>query len=316
MKAPGLSIDTRGVFVITVTPFLESGAIDVDGVLQMTDFFCELGVQGLTILGVAGEASKMTEVECEALAARVIGRVGGRLPVVVGISNASMASVEAFGKRSMELGAAGVMLQPTGALKTDDDVYRYMTTALEALGSDVPLVYQDYPQFSGVTMPLSVWARLVREFPQIVMMKHEQTPGLGKLSAIRALERDGLRRTSILVGNNALFLPQELSRGADGAMTGFAFPDMLVEVLDHWQAGREDRASDIFDAYLPLLRYELQPGFGLSIRKEILKRRGAIPHSTVRYPRTILALSDLAELDALLTRLRRRLESLGARVLL
>ncbi|MBI4182913.1 MAG: dihydrodipicolinate synthase family protein [Proteobacteria bacterium] len=314
MSTARISETERGVYVIAVTPFAEDGSVDFGGTRQMVDFFCGLGVQGMTILGVAGEASKMTEEESEAFAACVIRHMSGRLPVVVGVSNQSLASLTRLSHKAMELGAAGVMMQPQGALRTDDDVYNYMEMVLAALGPGVPVVYQDYPQVSGVTMSLSTWERVIRAFPQVVMMKHEQVPGLTKLSRIRALEKEkGLRRISILVGNNAIYFPQELRRGADGAMTGFAFPDMLVKVLERWTAGDRQAAEDLFDAYLPVLRYELQPGFGLSVRKEILVRRGAIPTPKVRYPGPRLSPVDHAELEALLDRLNDKVAALESR---
>ena len=315
MSTPRISENERGVYVIAVTPFKGDDSVDFDSARQMVDFFCGLGVQGMTILGVAGEASKMTEGESEAFAACVIEHMAGRMPVVVGVSNASLTSLVKLAHGSMALGASGVMMQPQGALKTDDDVYNYMETVLTALGSDVPMVYQDYPQVSGVTMSLATWERVVREFPQVVMMKHEQVPGLAKLSRIRALEKEkNLRRVGILVGNNAIYFPQELRRGADGAMTGFSYPDMLVEVLKLWNGGDEQAAEDTFDAYLPVLRHELQPGLGLSVRKEILVRRGAIKTAKVRYPGPKLTPIDVAELDALLARLDSKIEALRDRV--
>jgi 4-hydroxy-tetrahydrodipicolinate synthase len=150
---------------------------------------------------------------------------------------------------------------------------------------------------------------MVQSFPQLVMLKHEDCPGLGKLSQIRAdAERQRLRRVSILVGNGGLYLPQELRRGADGAMTGFAFPELLVETCARYAAGDAEAAEDIFDLYLPLVRYEQQPGFGLAVRKELLRRRGAIASAKVRAPGTSLAATDLMELDNLLARLARATE--------
>jgi 4-hydroxy-tetrahydrodipicolinate synthase len=142
-----------------------------------------------------------------------------------------------------------------------------------------------------------------------VVFKHEDCPGLTKLSRLRAAERDGRRRLSILVGNGALYLPQELARGADGAMTGFAFPEMLVEVYERFASGDMEGAEDVYDTYLPFLRHEQQPGFGLPIRKEILRRRGALRSAAARTPAPRLGPTEYAELDHLLTRLERRLKA-------
>jgi 4-hydroxy-tetrahydrodipicolinate synthase len=166
---------------------------------------------------------------------------------------------------------------------------------------------QDYPQLSGVWFSAACFASLVDRFEQIVMFKHEEAPGLRKLSAIRKL-CDGRehRRVSILCGNGGIHLPQEYLRGADGAMTGFAFPEMLVRMDRLFQLGKPEEAEDLNDLYLPIIRHELQPGIGLAIRKEILRRRGAIASAAVRVPGPKLDATDLAEIDRLLARLERK----------
>ena len=112
------------------------------------------------------------------------------------------------------------------------------------------------------------------------------------------------------MGNGGLYLPQELARGADGAMTGFAFPEMLVAVVALFQAGEVDRAEDLFDAYLPLVRHEQQVGFGLALRKETLHRRGIISSPKVRAPGPSLSKTDKDELARLISRVERNVEAL------
>ena len=107
------------------------------------------------------------------------------------------------------------------------------------------------------------------------------------------------------------FLPEEMIRGADGAMTGFAFPEMLVGVVNLCNAGRTAEASDLFDAYLPIIRLEQQPGAGLAIRKEILKRRGALSSAATRRPGPKLTAEDIADLDRLLARLDMHLKDMA-----
>ena len=144
------------------------------------------------------------------------------------------------------------------------------------------------------------------------MLKHEDWPGLNKITAVRRLAQDrNARRVSILVGNGGLFLPEELARGADGAMTGFAYPEFLVTLVDGFKSGNRDAVETLFDAYLPLLRYEQQPGIGLAVRKEILRRRGVIESARTRAPGPRLNAVDMAELTHLLDRLQRRLADLA-----
>ena len=144
------------------------------------------------------------------------------------------------------------------------------------------------------------------------MLKHEDAPGLAKLTRVREGEKKpGRRRVSILVGNGGLYLPQEMRRGADGAMTGFAWPEMLVQVYELFAAGKTEEAEDLFDTYLPLVRHEQQPAIGLALRKEVLFRRGAIKSPRQRAPGSSLTATDRAELESLIARLDRRLAAAG-----
>jgi 4-hydroxy-tetrahydrodipicolinate synthase len=168
------------------------------------------------------------------------------------------------------------------------------------------MVFQDYPQATGVHVSVATILKLTRELPQIVMLKHEDCPGLAKLSAMR----DSGTPISILCGNGGLYLPMELARGADGAMTGFAYPEMLVAVVTAHKAGDPDRAEDLYDAYLPLIRHEQQPGPGLAIRKEVLRRRGVIATARTRAPGPSLTPTDHDELTRLIARVERRLSEI------
>jgi 4-hydroxy-tetrahydrodipicolinate synthase len=309
--AAKLDETAKGVYIIAATPFTDTGALDLDSVDSLTDFYLRCGVHGFTLLGMMGEAHKLSAAESLAVVKRVIARAGNR-QVIVGVSHAGLDNVRALSHEVMSAGAAGVMVAPPAGLKGDDGLYSYYAAVCAALGPDVPLVYQDYPQATGVFLPVPVFERLVDEFPQLVMLKHEDAPGLAKLTKVREGEkRPGRRRVSILVGNGGLYYPQELARGADGAMTGFAFPEMLVQVWELHISGEAEKAEDLFDIYLPLVRHEQQPGIGLALRKEVLRRRGAIRSAKQRLPGTSLSATDTAELDHLIARLERRLASAG-----
>jgi 4-hydroxy-tetrahydrodipicolinate synthase len=300
----------KGVFIISVTPFAENGAVDWDSVPSLVEFYLTAGVSGITILGMMGEAQKLSDTEATEFVRRVLAAVDGRAPVVVGASNAGIDNVVLLGRTAMKAGAAGLMIAPPAGLKTEEQIAGYFQSLIGRLSSDIPLVYQDYPFSTGVTISPAAFVRLAETFPSIVMLKHEDWPGLRKLSEVRRLAaaNPGLsRRISILCGNGGLYLPQELRRGADGAMTGFAYPEMLVGVVALALEGRFDEAEDLFDIYLPLVRHEQQPGIGLAIRKEILRRRGAIRSAVARAPGPKLDAEDIRELDTLLARLESRL---------
>jgi 4-hydroxy-tetrahydrodipicolinate synthase len=273
-------------------------------------FYEGCGANGLTVLGVMGEAPKLSGEESRAVIDRVLARAS--VPVIVGVSNAGIANLKALARYAMDKGAAGVMVAPTPGLGTEETLYHYFEMVCGSLGPDVPICLQDYPQLTGVKMSPRAILRLTHDFRQIVMLKHEDWPGLTKLERVRAGGGDAEDpRLSILCGNGGLFLPQEMARGADGAMTGYAYPEMLVEVVRRFAAGDADGAEDLFDAHLPLIRHELQPGLGLAIRKEILRRRGALACAALRAPGARLTGTDHEELDRLIARMERRVAALA-----
>ncbi|MGP0094188.1 MAG: dihydrodipicolinate synthase family protein [Xanthobacteraceae bacterium] len=305
-----LDIDASGVYVIAVTPFTANGAIDGKSVDRMVDFYLGCGVTGITVLGIMGEAPKLTHAEAVAVARQVVGRAN--VPVVVGVSAPGFAAMAELSKAVMDFGAAGVMIAPPSTLKTDDQIVDYYGNATEAIGRDVPFVIQDYPLANGVVFAPSVVRRIVASNPSCVMLKHEDWPGLDKITALRKFTADGdMRRISILCGNGGLFLPQEVERGADGAMTGYAFPEMLVALVRSIKAGERAAAHDLFDRHLPLLRYEHQPGVGLAVRKYVLKRRGVIASDGQRKPAGRLSPESIAEIEWMLDRLAKKGVSLA-----
>ncbi len=309
MTGQKLDETASGVFAIAPTPFADDGALDPGSARRMVDFYIEHGVSGITILGIMGEAPKLSPEDSIAVAKQVIAAADGRVPIVVGVSAPGLDPMRALTAKVMDMGAAGVMVAPAAGLNTDEKIAGYFYAVCAALG-DTPIVLQDYPPSSGVNFSTALLNRLFDELPTLKVLKHEDWPGLRKLSQFRAAET---RRVAVLVGNGGLFLPLELARGADGAMTGFAFPEMLVEVCAKHAAGDTDGAETLFDAYLPLVRYEQQVGIGLAIRKETLRRRGAIASAATRAPGPKLDADDHAELDRLLARLDRRLAEMGGK---
>jgi 4-hydroxy-tetrahydrodipicolinate synthase len=304
-----LTETAHGVYVIAVTPFLPDGGLDLESTDRMVDFYLSVGATGLTVLGMMGEAQKLTIEESQLIVRRILARVAGRVPVVVGVSAPGFAQMATLTEMVMDDGAAGVMIAPPSSLRTDDQIVGYYAQAVGFI-KDVPFVLQDFPLVTGVQMSVPVIRRIVADLPSCVCLKHEDWPGLDKISALRA---DGFlnRRIAILCGNGGMFLPEEMARGADGAMTGFAYPEMMVDVVRHVTAGEAERAQDLFDAYLPLARYEQQPGIGLAVRKYTMAKRGIIAHASLRRPGAGLNERTIAEVDRLIRRQEIRLKELN-----
>jgi len=290
----------KGVYIVAQTPFDERGALDRSSIDSLVDFYVAHGANGLTVLGISGESSRLTADEAVEVSARFAARAR-TLPVIAGVSNPSLAHLAQVTRAVMDRGAAGVMIAPPAGLRTEEDVFNYFDAVYSRIG-DVPTVLQDFPAATGVAMSVATIAHLIGAFPQIQALKHEDLPGLGKLTRLRQMQG---RRTAILTGGNALYLPLELERGADGPMAGFSHPEMLSGVYRLLCAGRRDEALDLFERYLPLLTYESQGPWGIAVRKEVMRRRGAIQCAMMRPPGPRLMSIDHAEIDALLIRLAR-----------
>lgn len=303
-----LDESTQGVFTIAATPFLPNGALDYDSIDRMIDAYIERGANGLTILGMMGEAGKLSAAESVSVVQRVTSRC--EVPVIVGVSAPGFSAMKALSNEAMDAGATGVMVAPPMGLQTDAQIVSYFHNTAETLGN-IPFVLQDFPLATGVHISPSVVLKIVEDCQTCVMLKHEDWPGLEKITVLRKASDAGSRRISILCGNGGMYLVEELLRGADGAMTGFGYPEMMRQVLDAFWAGDLEHARDIFDAYMPMIRYEAQPGMGLAIRKHTLARQGIIRHSTLRKPGAGLTAETIAEIDALAARQAKRLSDLG-----
>ncbi len=305
--SPTLTAANRftGVFPIAPTPFLPDGVVDMASAARLFARYAAMGADGVTVLGIMGEAPKLEPHESLALLRLAVSEMAGK-PVIVGVSAPGFAAMRALAREALEAGAAAVMIAPPSHLRTDDQIIGYYAQAIEAIGADVPVVVQDYPLITSVVMTAGVIRRIVTENPSVVMLKAEDWPGLEKISTLRNWQKAGeLRALAIMTANGGLFLDFEMERGADGSNTGYAFPEMLIDVVRLSRAGQRDAAHDLFDAHLPLLRYEQQPGIGLAVRKYVMMRRGLIAHDAQRKPAAGLSATARAEIDYLLARLAR-----------
>ncbi|PLC49874.1 dihydrodipicolinate synthase family protein [Pollutimonas subterranea] len=286
-----------GLFIVAQTPFTDDGALDLDSIDTLCDFYFKHGAAGLTVLGVAGEAAKLSTEESIAVVRRYVAHANGK-PVIVGVSNSSVAQLATLTKEVMRVGAFGVMVAPPPGLKTEEDVLSYYAAVFKGIG-DVPTVLQDFPFSTGVWMSVPTIARLIDRHPQIQAIKEEDIPSAAKITKLRAVLS---RHVPILTGNNGVYLPQELSRGIEGPMAGFSYPEMLSGVHKLYSEGKVQEAHDLFDLYLPLLTYENQSQWGVAVRKEVLKRRGAIQSAAMRAPGPSLTPEDLKDIDLLVQR--------------
>ena len=292
-------IEWSGVFHIMATPFTDGGDLDARGLPRLVEAALATGVNGFTLLGIAGEAHRLTDEERRRVVEGVVKEVRGRVPVVVGVSASGTHLATSFTRMAQDHGADGLMVAPPAGLKNLEAVAEYYKAVADA--SSMPIVLQDEPVTTQVTMPAPFMVRLCAEIPAIAAVKLEEAPTLPKITLMRQLLT---RRVAIFGGLGGVYFFEELSRGADGAMTGFPYPEALKAIRDHFVAGRRDEARALFYRWLPLSRYETQPGStpgtAVGIRKEILRRRGWIASARVRPPAPALDAGTLDELGEIL----------------
>lgn len=281
-----------GVFNILATPFDSQLQVDWNSLRRLVNFQLERGAYGLTILGVLGEAAKLSVDERRQIVATVTETVAGRVPIVVGVSHPEIKTCIALSQAAFAAGAAGVMIAPPRMDKpTDDAVIALYSELAEQI--DQPIVVQDFPPVNGVIMSPDLLVTLAERIPNIRHLKLEDPPLMEKISAIR----HSTDKYEIFGGLGGMFFLEELKRGAAGTMTGFAFTEILVAVFRAFRDGRMDAAERIFDRYLPLIRFENQPVINLTIRKELLRRRGAIADARLRDPFAPIDGGTQAEID-------------------
>ncbi len=293
-------IDWSGIFHILATPFTDDGALDVEGLPRLVEAVLATGVNGLTILGIAGEAHRLTDEERRRVVEDVVKAAAGYVPVVVGVSAPGTHLAAGFAAMAREHGADAVMVAPPAGARNLDAVAEYYQAVARAAGR--PLVLQDEPVTTGVVMPAPFLARLIAELPTAEAVKLEEPPTPPKITRLAAL---AARRVAVFGGLGGVYFFEELSRGADGAMTGFPYPEALRAIREHFVAGRRDEARALFYHWLPLIRFESQPGSvpgtSLAIRKEILRRRGWLRSAYVRHPASppdAATLDELTEVQA------------------
>jgi 4-hydroxy-tetrahydrodipicolinate synthase len=289
------SMPLRGVYTIALTPFTDKGDLDDKSIGSLSEFYVDAGVHGITILGIMGEAHKLSDAERRAITERYVAAVGGRVPVVVGCSAVATKVVAERVQEAEKAGATAVMVAPPNNQRSLDLVFEHYRRVAEVVS--VPVVVQDEPVNTGVVMPAPFIARLVNEIGGCRYVKLEEAPTTIKISSLlKGIETD----VGVFGGLGGMYFYEELVRGASGIMTGFAYPHVLVETYRLFVNGERREAQEYFFRYLPLIRFEAQLGVGgVGIRKEILKLRGAITSSHVRFPAPSLDEETLQELEDL-----------------
>ena len=288
----------RGVCTIALTPFTDEGDVDLVGIDSLTDYYLGSGVHGLTILGIMGEAHKLSDAERQAVMGRYLSAAASGVPVIVGCSAMATRVAIERAREAEEAGAAAVMVAPPNNVKSLDLIFEHFRRVAEAVS--VPVVVQDEPVNTGVVMPAPFIARVLNKIEGCRYVKLEEAPTTIKISSLIHRIEDEEKRSGIFGGLGGMYFYEELARGATGIMTGFAYQEVLARTYELFTEGGKREAQEYFFRYLPLIRFEAQLGVGgVGIRKEVFKMRGVISSSHVRFPAPALDEETLRELKEL-----------------
>ena len=284
----------EGVYSVLPTPFADNGDVDEASLRRVVELFIAAGVNGVTALGVTGEVARLDDRERARVLEVVVDQGKGRIGIVAGTSADGTRTCIQYSRQARDAGATAVMVSPPRMPKLNSEaVVRHFAALADAV--DIEVVVQDFPPISGYAMEPALLARIAREIPRARTIKLEDPPTPFKTS--RILEQAGDLEVRIFGGLGGVFLLEELMAGATGAMTGFAFPEVLVKIVAQFRAGDVDGAADLFYRTVPLMRFEFQEGIGMAIRKEVLRRRGALASAATRAPAAGLDATTRAALD-------------------
>ncbi|WP_158892073.1 MULTISPECIES: dihydrodipicolinate synthase family protein [unclassified Pseudomonas] len=298
-----------GIYTICPTPFDDEGELDLASIHSLVDFQVEAGVKGLAVLGFLGEAHKLTGAERHSVAKTYVEASAGRLPVWVGVRALGLAGAIEQSREAQDLGASAVFAAPLDGAN-DAQQFNYYQALAKAV--DIPVIIHDFPGSFGTEVSTEVVARLGLE-GGVNLIKMEEPPVGPKITRIQELAGDSMR---IFGGLGGVYLLEELERGAVGTMTGFAFPEILVAIYEHFSAGDVEAAAATFDRYCPLLRYEFQPKLGLALRKYIYQRRGIIGSTYVRAPGMNIDRYTMAEVERTVARVGLSLDVSGPQAII
>ena len=283
----------EGVFPIVATTFADDGSLDLESQRRLVHYLLEQGAHGLGLFGNASEGYTLLEEEREKLQRLIVKEVDGRVPVVVSASHTGTDAAAALARKTQDLGADALMVLPPFYMKPDSEgVYHYYATI--NAGLSIPIMVQDAPLMTGVPMPAALLARMSRELKNVRYAKVEAPPTAPKVSDVVA--QAGADMT-VFGGLNGQFFLEEMERGARGMMPGSDMTRCYVKIWDRYESGDRAEAWDAFTRALPLMRFELQPGMGVSAMKHNLTAAGVIQSTRVRHPTRSLNAESLRELQ-------------------
>jgi 4-hydroxy-tetrahydrodipicolinate synthase len=273
----------EGLMPAMVTPFDEEGEPDTTAAEAVVERFVEAGVSGISTLGSTGEFSHLTMEERKRFAEALVGIVGGRVPLVVGVGAAGTREAMELARHAGEIGADGVLCVSPFYWKVGEEaLFRHFAAVAEA--SPVPVLVYNFPMLTGLDLSPALVARIARECPNVVGLKDTVTEPMNTVRILREVER--VRPDfAVLAGFEDGILPTLLA-GGDGAISGLAnvAPELFVELVRSARNGDLRRAAELHRRALALMPLYALSDPGMGAIKLAMHRLGVPINPAVRGP--------------------------------
>jgi 4-hydroxy-tetrahydrodipicolinate synthase len=286
--------DIGGVLPVLAVPFRNDGSVDLESIPKLIEHCISSKANGLVIFGLASELYKLNDSERIQILKEVLSAVNSRIPVIVGTEHSGTQAAVARSVEAEKLGASALMLYPPTFVKPDEaNILSYFTAVGSAV--NIPVIIQDAPAWTGVTLSLSLLSRIISDQPNVNYIKLESPPIGDKAKTLR------LEGFKIIAGFGAIHLMEDLNSGIDGFMPGCSLPWIFVEISDLFYSGQIEKARTLFQRVLPLLTFQLTSlDSFIEIQKILLKRMQVFSTSFCREPHTPISAERVAYLNVLI----------------
>ena len=289
-----------GVCPVVNVPFNEDYSIDFEGLKNIVDYVINSGCKSICLFAFNSEPHKLSYSEKVETISKFLEYVNKRAETLIGIVENSIGDCIELGKSAKRGGANAIILYPP-ALSTPqgDSLVEYFKIISD--GVDLPVMVQDNPRSTGVTMSLEMLINAFRNIKQFEFIKVECPIPMRKMKKIVELTDGELKCYS---GNGGIFAIDAFLNGASGIMPGVVLCSKFNEITNCLKNKEIDKARDLFEKILPLTWYEDQSlEFYISCEKYLLKKLGIIKSDTVRKPHVLLSEDEKEELMNLYNRL-------------
>jgi 4-hydroxy-tetrahydrodipicolinate synthase len=283
----------HGIIAYPITPFSDTG-IDTDRLTSLVETMVDAGVHAIAPLGSTGESAYLSFDEWKTVVDTTVAAVDGRVPVVVGSSDLTTAGTVVRAVYAEQAGATAVMVIPVSYWALNDrEIVQHYTSVSDAIS--IPIMAYNNPATSGIDMPPALLNHMFETIANVTMVK-ESTGDIQRMLDLKELSSGAL---PFYNGSNPLVL-EALLAGASGWCTAAPClrPAPVIALYETFAAGETDRAKEIYEELLPLLRFIVAKGLPTAVKSglDILGEPAGVP----RLPLLPLDAQERVQLESLL----------------